>query len=154
MSLGLSPCLLAGFSCQTVGKEAAPLPRALLNHRGSAGLAAPCLQLLPRAAEFLSWAFPSARSPQPPPPHVHVTPPGIARGQHHFPQRVPGFRDWGSSPSFLLLPELLLTLSLAVSLQAWLTEIHEYAQQDVVLMLLGNKVSLAPRLHQSLLFLH
>lgn len=23
--------------------------------------------------------------------------------------------------------------------QAWLTEIHEYAQQDVVLMLLGNK---------------
>ncbi|NXE68769.1 RAB26 protein, partial [Calcarius ornatus] len=31
-------------------------------------------------------------------------------------------------------------LSLAVSLQAWLTEIHEYAQQDVVLMLLGNKV--------------
>ncbi|XP_061605498.1 ras-related protein Rab-26-like isoform X7 [Phyllopteryx taeniolatus] len=26
-----------------------------------------------------------------------------------------------------------------VKLQAWLTEIHEYAQQDVVLMLLGNK---------------
>lgn len=25
--------------------------------------------------------------------------------------------------------------------QAWLTEIHEYAQQDVVLMLLGNKAS-------------
>lgn len=29
--------------------------------------------------------------------------------------------------------------SLAV-LQAWLTEIHEYAQKDVVIMLLGNKV--------------
>lgn len=27
-----------------------------------------------------------------------------------------------------------------VRLQAWLTEIHEYAQQDVVVMLLGNKV--------------
>lgn len=53
----------------------------------------------------------------------------------------------------LLLPELLLTLCLAVSLQAWLTEIHEYAQQDVVLMLLGNKVSPAPWLCQSLLFL-
>lgn len=25
--------------------------------------------------------------------------------------------------------------------QAWLTEIHEYAQRDVVIMLLGNKVS-------------
>lgn len=24
--------------------------------------------------------------------------------------------------------------------QAWLTEIHEYAQSDVVIMLLGNKV--------------
>uniref|UniRef100_A0A8C3STG7 small monomeric GTPase n=1 Tax=Chelydra serpentina TaxID=8475 RepID=A0A8C3STG7_CHESE len=29
------------------------------------------------------------------------------------------------------------------NIQAWLTEIHEYAQQDVVLMLLGNKVSWA-----------
>lgn len=53
----------------------------------------------------------------------------------------------------LLLLELFLTLCLAVSLQAWLTEIHEYAQQDVVLMLLGNKVSLATWLCQSLLFL-
>lgn len=26
-------------------------------------------------------------------------------------------------------------------LKAWLTEIHEYAQKDVVIMLLGNKVS-------------
>lgn len=25
--------------------------------------------------------------------------------------------------------------------QAWLTEVHEYAQRDVVIMLLGNKVS-------------
>ncbi|NXU78929.1 RAB26 protein, partial [Oreotrochilus melanogaster] len=40
--------------------------------------------------------------------------------------------------------ELLLTSpSLPISLQAWLTEIHEYAQQDVVLMLLGNKVDSA-----------
>lgn len=38
-----------------------------------------------------------------------------------------GEREWpGSAPS---LP------------QAWLTEIHEYAQRDVVIMLLGNKVS-------------
>lgn len=60
----------------------------------------------------------------------------------------------GAAPILLLLlSELLLTLSLAVSLQAWLTEIHEYAQQDVVLMLLGNKVSPAPWLRQSLLFL-
>lgn len=29
---------------------------------------------------------------------------------------------------------------LSFHLQAWLTEIHEYAQQDVVVMLLGNKV--------------
>lgn len=29
---------------------------------------------------------------------------------------------------------------LSLCLQAWLTEIHEYAQQDVVVMLLGNKV--------------
>uniref|UniRef100_A0A670JI52 small monomeric GTPase n=1 Tax=Podarcis muralis TaxID=64176 RepID=A0A670JI52_PODMU len=29
------------------------------------------------------------------------------------------------------------------NIQAWLTEIHEYAKQDVVLMLLGNKVSQA-----------
>lgn len=28
--------------------------------------------------------------------------------------------------------------------QAWLTEIHEYAQRDVVIMLLGNKVSGSP----------
>ncbi|KAK5880819.1 hypothetical protein CesoFtcFv8_021689 [Champsocephalus esox] len=37
----------------------------------------------------------------------------------------------------------LLYKSLSLSLfglQAWLTEIHEYAQQDVVIMLLGNKV--------------
>uniref|UniRef100_A0A671TUF0 RAB37, member RAS oncogene family n=1 Tax=Sparus aurata TaxID=8175 RepID=A0A671TUF0_SPAAU len=30
---------------------------------------------------------------------------------------------------------------------AWLTEIHEYAQKDVVIMLLGNKVSKASFLH-------
>lgn len=30
-----------------------------------------------------------------------------------------------------------------ILLKAWLTEIHEYAQKDVVIMLLGNKVSKA-----------
>ncbi|XP_040032363.1 ras-related protein Rab-26 isoform X1 [Gasterosteus aculeatus] len=30
--------------------------------------------------------------------------------------------------------------AVVVKLEAWLTEIHEYAQQDVVVMLLGNKV--------------
>uniref|UniRef100_A0A3B1J1D7 RAB26, member RAS oncogene family n=1 Tax=Astyanax mexicanus TaxID=7994 RepID=A0A3B1J1D7_ASTMX len=34
---------------------------------------------------------------------------------------------------------IVLSPSLSLSLQAWLSEIHEYAQQDVVLMLLGNK---------------
>lgn len=31
-----------------------------------------------------------------------------------------------------------------LSPQAWLTEIHEYAQKDVVIMLLGNKVRVGP----------
>lgn len=35
-----------------------------------------------------------------------------------------------------------LRLAPAFPLQAWLTEIQEYAQRDVVLMLLGNKVGL------------
>lgn len=35
-----------------------------------------------------------------------------------------------------------LRLASAFPIQAWLTEIQEYAQQDVVLMLLGNKVGL------------
>ncbi|KAK1881882.1 Ras-related protein Rab-26 [Dissostichus eleginoides] len=43
--------------------------------------------------------------------------------------------------SGLLYNSLSLSLSLSLfGLQAWLTEIHEYAQQDVVIMLLGNKV--------------
>ncbi|TMS15545.1 Ras-related protein Rab-37 [Larimichthys crocea] len=33
--------------------------------------------------------------------------------------------------------------NLKVKLQAWLTEIHEYAQKDVVIMLLGNKSDMA-----------
>lgn len=52
---------------------------------------------------------------------------------------VPGVGDiwavWGegvTSTQFLLSP------------QAWLTEIHEYAQKDVVIMLLGNKVHAWP----------
>lgn len=50
----------------------------------------------------------------------------------------------GHGPALRLVP--------AFPTQAWLTEIQEYAQQDVVLMLLGNKVgtwavlsSLAPQ---------
>lgn len=39
--------LLAGFSCQTGGEEAAPLARVLLDLRGSAG---------PGTTEVLSWA--------------------------------------------------------------------------------------------------
>lgn len=35
---------------------------------------------------------------------------------------------------------LTLCVGLCPLLQAWLTEIHEYAQSDVVIMLLGNKV--------------
>ncbi|TSK87541.1 Ras-related protein Rab-37 [Bagarius yarrelli] len=33
--------------------------------------------------------------------------------------------------------------NMKVKLQAWLTEIHEYAQKDVVIMLLGNKSDMA-----------
>src|SRR4029434_2204592 len=41
-----------------------------------------------------------------------------------------------------LPPPLSLPPSLSLSLsQAWLTEVHEYAQKDVVIMLLGNNVS-------------
>ncbi len=30
---------------------------------------------------------------------------------------------------------------MSITTQAWLTEIYEYAKKDVVIMLLGNKVS-------------
>ena len=90
-------------------EEAAPLPGVLLNRRGSAGPAAPCLRLPPCTTEFLSWAFSFASNPQPPPPCVHVTPPGIAQGRQRCPQRVPGAQDRSSPPSFLLPLELLLT---------------------------------------------
>lgn len=40
----------------------------------------------------------------------------------------------------LLLPHPV-SVCLLYFLKAWLTEIHEYAQKDVVIMLLGNKVS-------------
>lgn len=46
-----------------------------------------------------------------------------------------------SSIPLLVLVLYSVTISvLSVHFQAWLTEIHEYAQQDVVVMLLGNKV--------------
>lgn len=48
-----------------------------------------------------------------------------------------------NDPFFLLIlscSEFLHHSLLYFHLQAWLTEIHEYAQQDVVVMLLGNKV--------------
>ena len=44
------------------------------------------------------------------------------------------------STVFLLFTVLLSSFP-SLHLQAWLTEIHEYTQQDVVLMLLGNKVT-------------
>lgn len=51
--------------------------------------------------------------------------------------------------AFSLLVHVLHSFSnlvLFLHLQAWLTEIHEYAQQDVVIMLLGNKVrTLSPK---------
>uniref|UniRef100_A0A8C5ENB4 Ras-related protein Rab-37 n=1 Tax=Gouania willdenowi TaxID=441366 RepID=A0A8C5ENB4_GOUWI len=40
-----------------------------------------------------------------------------------------------------LLPQFVLKSLFLRILTAWLTEIHEYAQKDVVIMLLGNKVS-------------
>lgn len=85
----------------------------------------------------------------------NITSPALL-GMAALPTKVVHAQDWGSSPSFPFSSSSwshCQPLSLAVSLQAWLTEIHEYAQQDVVLMLLGNKVSLPPGLCQSLLFL-
>lgn len=40
-------------------------------------------------------------------------------------------------------PSDTLTEGFFSTFKAWLTEIHEYAQKDVVIMLLGNKVSKA-----------
>lgn len=83
----------------------------------------------------------------------NITSPALL-GMAALPTKVVHAQDWGSSPSFPFSSSSSWShcqpLSLAVSLQAWLTEIHEYAQQDVVLMLLGNKVSLPPGLCQSL----
>ncbi|KAK3552957.1 hypothetical protein QTP86_029623 [Hemibagrus guttatus] len=53
---------------------------------------------------------------------------------------------YGCAPSFKVasditevsVPESILNET-AKSAKAWLTEIHEYARQDVVLMILGNK---------------
>ncbi|NXE41625.1 RAB26 protein, partial [Ptilorrhoa leucosticta] len=47
-----------------------------------------------------------------------------------------------AAPALLLLYDVTNKASFD-NIQAWLTEIHEYAQQDVVLMLLGNKVDSA-----------
>uniref|UniRef100_H3BVV3 RAB26, member RAS onco family n=1 Tax=Tetraodon nigroviridis TaxID=99883 RepID=H3BVV3_TETNG len=42
--------------------------------------------------------------------------------------------------ALLVFASYSVTISvLSAHVQAWLTEIHEYAQQDVVVMLLGNK---------------
>jgi GTPase SAR1 family protein len=38
---------------------------------------------------------------------------------------------------------LLLEIFFTLYLQAWLGEINEYAQEDVVIMLLGNKADMA-----------
>lgn len=40
-------------------------------------------------------------------------------------------------------PSDALSICVFSTFKAWLTEIHEYAQKDVVIMLLGNKVSKA-----------
>lgn len=73
-----------------------------------------CLPLLHRLIRLLLW----------PRPH-----PALLLHRHFF------------SPLHLLLLSFSpLDSSLALCVQAWLTEIHEYAQQDVVVMLLGNKV--------------
>lgn len=45
---------------------------------------------------------------------------------------------WAALPS-----ALSYTVCFFSTFKAWLTEIHEYAQKDVVIMLLGNKVSKA-----------
>lgn len=78
----------------------------------------------------------------------------LGRGENHIPLSLIPCRPTGSphmassAQGWAAPPDSSYSWSpshcsstLVVSLQAWLTEIHEYAQQDVVLMLLGNKVS-------------
>lgn len=67
---------------------------------------------------------------------------------HPSPLSPPSIANRSPLPSFLIhTPSFSLLFFgfpdqyvLFFLLQAWLTEIHEYAQQDVVVMLLGNKV--------------
>lgn len=42
---------------------------------------------------------------------------------------------------FLSFKACVCCCCMSIAMQAWLTEIYEYAQKDVVIMLLGNKVS-------------
>ncbi|XP_042561317.1 ras-related protein Rab-37-like, partial [Clupea harengus] len=46
------------------------------------------------------------------------------------------------SPALLLLYDITRKSSFD-NIRAWLTEVHEYAQKDVVIMLLGNKTDMA-----------
>ncbi|NWW30236.1 RAB37 protein, partial [Panurus biarmicus] len=46
------------------------------------------------------------------------------------------YRD---AQALLLLYDITSKMSFD-NIRAWLTEIHEYAQKDVIIMLLGNKV--------------
>ncbi|XP_059684208.1 ras-related protein Rab-37 [Gavia stellata] len=47
-----------------------------------------------------------------------------------------------SLPALLLLYDITSKMSFD-NIRAWLTEIHEYAQKDVVIMLLGNKADMS-----------
>ncbi|XP_063031692.1 ras-related protein Rab-37 isoform X3 [Melospiza melodia melodia] len=51
------------------------------------------------------------------------------------------YRD---AQALLLLYDITSRMSFD-NIRAWLTEIHEYAQKDVVIMLLGNKVTPSPK---------
>ncbi|KFQ61438.1 Ras-related protein Rab-37, partial [Pelecanus crispus] len=55
--------------------------------------------------------------------------------------------QWGNAsasslPALLLLYDITSKMSFD-NIRAWLTEIHEYAQKDVVIMLLGNKADVS-----------
>uniref|UniRef100_A0A493TSN2 RAB37, member RAS oncogene family n=1 Tax=Anas platyrhynchos platyrhynchos TaxID=8840 RepID=A0A493TSN2_ANAPP len=105
------------------------------------------------------------RQPRSPPP-VTLCPPGargfVARGLHpaapapaaglcahrpvlsFSPTEQGGGRGWreGEAAALLLLYDITSKMSFD-NIRAWLTEIHEYAQKDVVIMLLGNKADVS-----------
>ncbi|XP_027626602.1 ras-related protein Rab-37 isoform X1 [Tupaia chinensis] len=120
---------------------------------GSSGAAAqaragrPCPPWLPRTPALTAW-----RAPQVPPrtttENKVVTVDGVrvklqiwdTAGQERF--RSVTHAYYRDAQALLLLYDITNKSSFD-NIRAWLTEIHEYAQRDVVIMLLGNKADVS-----------